>query len=200
MASAHGWSGPTFWSLVEDAGRGRSRRGRRRRRPRSVADRSQLRDAAEASRRAWSSGACGRAPSSSWQLPTTLEALVLLVALARLGAVQNPLIPILREREVGFITSQVGTDAADRADRRWRGLRPRRAGRELAARSGFERARSSTSTPSRRDRQRRCASPEGDPAHARRRPHLRPDRRCAGSTTRRARPPTRRASATPTAR
>jgi acyl-CoA synthetase (AMP-forming)/AMP-acid ligase II len=46
----------------------------------------------------------------SWQLPTTLESLVLLVALARLGAVQNPLIPLLREREVGFITSQVGTD------------------------------------------------------------------------------------------
>ena len=28
----------------------------------------------------------------------------------RLGAVQNPLIPVLREREVGFITAQVGTD------------------------------------------------------------------------------------------
>jgi acyl-CoA synthetase (AMP-forming)/AMP-acid ligase II len=45
----------------------------------------------------------------SWQLPTTLEALVLLVALTRLGAVQNPIIPILRHREVRFITSQVGT-------------------------------------------------------------------------------------------
>ncbi len=44
----------------------------------------------------------------SWQLPTTLDALVLIAALARLGAVQNPILPILREREVGFITRQTG--------------------------------------------------------------------------------------------
>ncbi|MBS1838418.1 MAG: AMP-binding protein, partial [Actinobacteria bacterium] len=45
----------------------------------------------------------------SWQLPTWIESLVLVVALSRLGAVQNPLLPILREREVGFATDQ--TDA-----------------------------------------------------------------------------------------
>src|SRR5207245_9332153 len=45
----------------------------------------------------------------SCQLPTTLEALVLMVALSRLGAIQNPIIPILRHREVGFITRQVAT-------------------------------------------------------------------------------------------
>lgn len=43
-----------------------------------------------------------------WQLPTSLEASVLLAALARLDAVQNPIIPILREREVGFIARQTG--------------------------------------------------------------------------------------------
>jgi len=42
----------------------------------------------------------------SWQLPTRLEALTLVGALARLGAVQNPILPMLREREVGFITRQ----------------------------------------------------------------------------------------------
>jgi acyl-CoA synthetase (AMP-forming)/AMP-acid ligase II len=43
----------------------------------------------------------------SWQLPTTLEALVLLGACARLGLVQNPIIPVLREREVALICEQV---------------------------------------------------------------------------------------------
>lgn len=42
----------------------------------------------------------------SWQLPTWLESLVLVGALSRLGAVQNPMLPIYREREVGFITGQ----------------------------------------------------------------------------------------------
>jgi cyclohexanecarboxylate-CoA ligase len=42
----------------------------------------------------------------AWQLPTTLEALVLCGALARLGAVQVPILPILRAREVGFAVRQ----------------------------------------------------------------------------------------------
>ncbi len=42
----------------------------------------------------------------SWMLPTTLEALVLAGALARLGAVQNPILPIYRERETRFVTRQ----------------------------------------------------------------------------------------------
>ncbi len=45
----------------------------------------------------------------SWMLPTWHESLVLAVALARLGAVQNPIIPIYRDREVGFVTNQAGT-------------------------------------------------------------------------------------------
>ena len=39
----------------------------------------------------------------SWQLPTRIETLVLSVALSRIGARQNPIIPIYREREVGFV-------------------------------------------------------------------------------------------------
>jgi len=42
----------------------------------------------------------------SWELPTWLESMVLVGALSRLGAVQNPMLPIYRAREVGFITEQ----------------------------------------------------------------------------------------------
>ncbi|CAN5152415.1 cyclohexanecarboxylate-CoA ligase [soil metagenome] len=46
----------------------------------------------------------------SWQLPTTSEAMALSVALSRIGAVQNPVIPMLRAAEVEFITRQVGAE------------------------------------------------------------------------------------------
>ena len=42
----------------------------------------------------------------AWILPTSHEALAVAGALSLLGAVQIPLIPILREREVGFILAQ----------------------------------------------------------------------------------------------
>ena len=42
----------------------------------------------------------------SWQLPTSFEALILTAALARLGAVQNPVLPIYRQRELGFVLHQ----------------------------------------------------------------------------------------------
>jgi acyl-CoA synthetase (AMP-forming)/AMP-acid ligase II len=45
----------------------------------------------------------------SWQLPSVLESVVLLAALARIGTVQNPIIPILREQEVRHITATTGT-------------------------------------------------------------------------------------------
>jgi acyl-CoA synthetase (AMP-forming)/AMP-acid ligase II len=45
----------------------------------------------------------------SWILPTWIDAMVLFGALRRLGAVQNPILPIYREREVGFIVRQAGT-------------------------------------------------------------------------------------------
>jgi acyl-CoA synthetase (AMP-forming)/AMP-acid ligase II len=50
----------------------------------------------------------GRETRVSWVLPTGIEAMVLCAALARLGAVQNPILPIYRSREVGFITRQTG--------------------------------------------------------------------------------------------
>ncbi|MDC0292386.1 AMP-binding protein [Candidatus Binatia bacterium] len=45
----------------------------------------------------------------SWMLPTWFESMILVGALARLGAVQNPILPIYRHKEVGFIASQFGT-------------------------------------------------------------------------------------------
>jgi len=44
----------------------------------------------------------------SWQLPTRIETVVLSMALSRLGAVQNPIIHLYREREVGFALRQTG--------------------------------------------------------------------------------------------
>ncbi len=57
----------------------------------------------------------------SWQLPTTLEAAVLMGACARAGVVQNPVIPVLRHREVGHISGQVGTTLFVTATT-WRGF------------------------------------------------------------------------------
>jgi cyclohexanecarboxylate-CoA ligase len=45
----------------------------------------------------------------SWQLPTTLEAAVVMLACSRLAVVQNPVIPVLREREVALITQEAAT-------------------------------------------------------------------------------------------
>lgn len=52
--------------------------------------------------------ACGIGEGTrvSWQLPTWLDAMVLMGALARLGAVQNPILHIYRNREVGFAVKQ----------------------------------------------------------------------------------------------
>jgi acyl-CoA synthetase (AMP-forming)/AMP-acid ligase II len=79
----------------------------------------------------------GAGTTVSWQLPTTLETIVTQAALARLGAVQNPLIPFLREREVGFITEQVGTDVLV-VPEVWRGFGHGDMARTLAARRGFD--------------------------------------------------------------
>src|SRR5437588_6720442 len=42
----------------------------------------------------------------AWQLPTWIEAMVLVGALTRLGAAQVPMLPVYREREVGFIVAE----------------------------------------------------------------------------------------------
>jgi cyclohexanecarboxylate-CoA ligase len=127
----------TFWDLVVEAAKedpeasavsddhGRS------------LDRTQLCDAAVATAAALSERGVTADKVVSWQLPTTIEAVVLLVALSRIGAVQNPLIPILREREVAFITQQVGTDLLI-VPEEWRGFSHGAMARSLAASGGFE--------------------------------------------------------------
>jgi acyl-CoA synthetase (AMP-forming)/AMP-acid ligase II len=52
----------------------------------------------------------GRDSRISWQLPTWTESAVLVGALARLGARQNPMLPIYRAREVGFIARQTACE------------------------------------------------------------------------------------------
>jgi len=56
----------------------------------------------------------------AWQLPNWLESVVLALGLSRLGAIQCPLVPILGQREVGFIVGQTeaGTIIVPRT---WRG-------------------------------------------------------------------------------
>lgn len=48
----------------------------------------------------------GPGKTVSWMLPTQMESMILVGALARLDAVQNPVLPIYRTREVRFITQQ----------------------------------------------------------------------------------------------
>src|SRR5437879_437119 len=67
---------------------------------------ARLRDEAEALAAALAGMGVGPGTVVSWQLPTWLESMALVLALARLGAVQNPIIPIYRDREVGFIVRQ----------------------------------------------------------------------------------------------
>ena len=127
---------PTVWALVEQAAErwsdhvvladdhGRSLTGRG------------LRDAAVSTAAALAAHGIGPGTIVSWQLPTTLETMVVMVALTRLGAIQNPLIPILREREVRFITNQVGTEVLITMEH-WRGFEHGELARTLAAEQGF---------------------------------------------------------------
>jgi acyl-CoA synthetase (AMP-forming)/AMP-acid ligase II len=52
----------------------------------------------------------GEGTPVSWQLPSAIDTIVLSMALSRLGAVQNPIIHLYRDREVGFALRQ--TNAA----------------------------------------------------------------------------------------
>jgi len=127
----------------------------------------------------------------SWQLPTRVDTVVLSMALARLGAIQNPILHLYREREVGFALRQTnselfcvpgvwrGTDFTALAERALEGAD--RAPTLLVLDRGL---------------------PEGDPERLTPLPrHPTPrDPRCAGSTTRRAARPSQRACATPTRR
>ena len=68
----------------------------------------EYRDASERAAAGLSGLGLAEGVAVSWQLPTWLESMVLVGALSRLGVVQNPILPIYREREVGFVTKQTG--------------------------------------------------------------------------------------------
>lgn len=82
---------------------------------------AQLRDEALRTAAALSEHGLGSGTVVSWQLPTTLETMVVLVALTRLGVVQNPILPIWRESEVRFVTEQLATQVLI-VPGRWRGF------------------------------------------------------------------------------
>ncbi|MFG2578442.1 AMP-binding protein [Streptomyces malaysiensis] len=68
----------------------------------------------------------------AWQLPTRIETVVLTMALARLGAVQTPLIPYYRDREVRFALRESGARFLA-VPGRWRGFDHTAMARRLAA-------------------------------------------------------------------
>ena len=128
---------PTYWELVEQAaealddtvvleddhGRALSARG--------------VRDAALSVAAGLHERGFGPGSTVSWQLPTTLEAMILMLALSRLGAVQNPIIPALREAEVEFITAQVGASHL-LVPEVWRGFAHGLLARQLSAKLGLQ--------------------------------------------------------------
>src|SRR5947209_7629046 len=94
---------PTIWALVEE-------------RARRSGDRMMMQDvagtrvtfaefAARCERAAAGLLAQGVQPGSTvtWQLPTRIDSVVMSIALVRLGAVQNPVLHLYREREVAAV-------------------------------------------------------------------------------------------------
>jgi cyclohexanecarboxylate-CoA ligase len=63
----------------------------------------------------------GDGTAVSWQLPTRIDTIVLSAALSRLGAVQNPIIHLYREREVGFAVRQTNARLLA-VQGKWRGF------------------------------------------------------------------------------
>ncbi len=73
----------------------------------------------------------------AWQLPTRIETAVLSFALARLGAVQSPVIPYYREREVGFALRESKAEFFA-VPGSWRGYDHTALAHRLGARGVFE--------------------------------------------------------------
>ncbi|GAA2787353.1 class I adenylate-forming enzyme family protein [Streptomyces showdoensis] len=73
----------------------------------------------------------------AWQLPTRIETAVLSFALARLGAVQTPVIPFYRDKEVGFALRESGAEFFA-VPGVWRGFDHAAMARRLGARGVFE--------------------------------------------------------------
>ncbi|OBF92160.1 cyclohexanecarboxylate-CoA ligase [Mycobacterium sp. 852002-51163_SCH5372311] len=100
----------TYWSLIETAARAHPDRvvladdyGR-------CLSCAQLRESALTCAAALAERGIGAGTVVTWQLPTTLETMVVMAALTRLGAVQNPVLPIWRASELRFVTTQLATD------------------------------------------------------------------------------------------
>ncbi|MFF6876889.1 class I adenylate-forming enzyme family protein [Streptomyces sp. NPDC012474] len=73
----------------------------------------------------------------AWQLPTRIETAVLSFALARLGAVQTPIIPFYRDREVGFALRESRAEFFA-VPGTWRGFDHGEMARRLGAKGVFE--------------------------------------------------------------
>ncbi|MFJ9892665.1 class I adenylate-forming enzyme family protein [Streptomyces sp. NPDC091280] len=73
----------------------------------------------------------------AWQLPTRIETALLSFALARLGAVQTPVIPFYRDREVGFALRESKAEYFA-VPGTWRGFDHTGMARRLGARGIFE--------------------------------------------------------------
>jgi acyl-CoA synthetase (AMP-forming)/AMP-acid ligase II len=73
----------------------------------------------------------------AWQLPTRIETAVLSFALTRLGAVQSPVIPYYREREVGFALRESKAEFFA-VPGVWRGFDHTELARRLGAKGVFE--------------------------------------------------------------
>ncbi|MBO1337656.1 class I adenylate-forming enzyme family protein [Streptomyces sp. VRA16 Mangrove soil] len=73
----------------------------------------------------------------AWQLPTRIETALLTFALARLGAVQSPVIPFYRDREVGFALRESKAEFFATPGV-WRGFDHTEMARRLGAKGVFE--------------------------------------------------------------
>ncbi|WNM35949.1 AMP-binding protein [Streptomyces sp. Li-HN-5-11] len=73
----------------------------------------------------------------AWQLPTRIETALLTFALARLGAVQSPVIPFYRERETGFALRESKAEFFA-VPGVWRGFDHTEMARRLGAKGVFE--------------------------------------------------------------
>ncbi|MGI5512486.1 class I adenylate-forming enzyme family protein [Streptomyces sp. CA-106131] len=73
----------------------------------------------------------------AWQLPTRIETALLSFALARLGAVQTPVIPFYRDREVGFALRESKAEFFA-VPGTWRGFDHTAMARRLGAKGVFE--------------------------------------------------------------
>ena len=91
-----------------------------------------FRDHALATARSLHAKGIGPGRTVSWMLPTRLESMLLIAALARLGVRQNPILPIYRRREVAFIVAQCQPDLLV-TPAVWRGFDYPAMAREIAA-------------------------------------------------------------------